>query len=621
MKRRSSAITIGVLAIALVFSSCGGGGGSGSGGSGTATWPTITTASLPDAITATNYSIKIQATGDAPFRFEIVPSSGFGLTIDGSTGDLTGAVTSAGTMEFGIKLTDRNSRSVTKTLQLKVNNRLQLAANPNPPQATANAPFAWDLPLVSPSGPGYSSLSASVIQGALPAGVAFNGKRLEGTPTQTGDYSFTVRLTMNSDPPQTAENPYSMTVDSKFLIVSSQLDMCVKNSPCSTFLKAVNGTAPYSWGLNNALAPGLTLEKATGKISGTPTQSANYSYTVAVSDSSSPQQTLIKTVSHTINDVLSITSPSDMRVGLYAFQQLAAFGGLPPYTISWTGTIPGITASKYSSGVKLEGWPQFYGSFPVTMEVTDSQPVPQTAHLEKTLLVYPSSMVVKVPNVPKIRVGETLSVQPTVTGGVGPYAWSVSNFLPPEFSFDSSNGKLTGTAAQKGYFATYLKVIDSFVVPESSFGLVPIIVGPRTSDYRNDSPSKATWINGFGISETISPFWDETTQLEGDNDYFRITAARGSHTRVTVNVQNSDLGNPMDPVLELVDANGSRLNWCYSGNSECVNDDSSPGAVDSTLDLYVPSGGSGDAEVFIHVLDYRGDARPEMVYSLSIYHL
>ncbi len=54
-------------------------------------------------------------------------------------------------------------------------------------------------------------------------------------------------------------------------------------------LEAVGGTKPYRWSIiSGELPPGLQLDGETGTISGYPTQAGNYTFTVAVEDSSSP---------------------------------------------------------------------------------------------------------------------------------------------------------------------------------------------------------------------------------------------------------------------------------------------------------------------------------------------
>jgi hypothetical protein len=55
-------------------------------------------------------------------------------------------------------------------------------------------------------------------------------------------------------------------------------------------LSATSGVPPYTWQLvSGTLPPGCKLNVHTGRISGTPTTSGDYTFTVAVSDSNVPQ--------------------------------------------------------------------------------------------------------------------------------------------------------------------------------------------------------------------------------------------------------------------------------------------------------------------------------------------
>ena len=66
----------------------------------------------------------------------------------------------------------------------------------------------------------------------------------------------------------------------------------------SATLAATGGTGPYSWSIvSGSLPSGLTLNAATGAISGTPTAAATSNFTVQVSDSAIPAATSSKALS------------------------------------------------------------------------------------------------------------------------------------------------------------------------------------------------------------------------------------------------------------------------------------------------------------------------------------
>ena len=96
---------------------------------------------------------------------------------------------------------------------------------------------------------------------------------------------------------------------------------------------------------------------------------------------------------------------------------------------------------------------------------------------------------------------------------------------------------------------------------------------------------------------------------------------------VEIRAKRANQNNPLDSVIEITNANNQRLSTCRQPGdtlgaftSSCLNDDisASPHIQDSALDFQVP-GAPGDINTFyVHVLDWRGDARPDMNYSLSV---
>jgi hypothetical protein len=94
---------------------------------------------------------------------------------------------------------------------------------------------------------------------------------------------------------------------------------------------------------------------------------------------------------------------------------------------------------------------------------------------------------------------------------------------------------------------------------------------------------------------------------------------------VETNARRTGQPTPLDTVLEIVDGNGQQLSTCRqpgdtgtSFNSACINDDINSNILDSALDMQVPGPSNASTNVYIHVLDWRGDARPDMTYFLNV---
>ncbi len=116
----------------------------------------------------------------------------------------------------------------------------------------------------------------------------------------------------------------------------------------SATLAASGGTTPYSWSLTSGTLPaGLTLNAATGAITGTPTATANgISLTFKVTDSSSPRKTKSATLT------LTIVAPSGPIAAVQRdiFTSLTCAPVCPTETIASTGAGNLLFVSALNAG-------------------------------------------------------------------------------------------------------------------------------------------------------------------------------------------------------------------------------------------------------------------------------
>jgi len=146
---------------------------------------------------------------------------------------------------------------------------------------------------------GTAPYSWSLASGTVPAGLSLSSAGvISGTPTTKGTSSFTVRVTDASNPAQSSTMALSLTVVNPVKVTTaSALPAATVGVAYSVTLGAKGGTPPYSWSLASGTLPaGLSLSKA-GVISGTPTSRGTFTFTVKVTDASSPVQTAKKALS------------------------------------------------------------------------------------------------------------------------------------------------------------------------------------------------------------------------------------------------------------------------------------------------------------------------------------
>jgi hypothetical protein len=171
----------------------------------------------------------------------------------------------------------------------------------------------------------------------------------------------------------------------------SPLASAALNTAYNVTLVATGGTTPYAWSLISGNLPsGLALSSA-GVISGTPTASGTFNFTVRATDSAGSPQTATSALELQVSGgPLAIATgaiPAAQLNSSYSFQ-LTASGGVPPYTWSAgsaTSLPAGLTLSK--SGL-ISGTPTAVSNTMPGFVVTDSAGVSTSGTL--ALIVTPT---------------------------------------------------------------------------------------------------------------------------------------------------------------------------------------------------------------------------------------
>lgn len=161
--------------------------------------PTITTTSLLDGTVSTTYSQTISATGGVtPYIWSIASGSlPAGLSLNSSTGVISGTPTSAGTSNFTVQVTDNNSNTDTQALSITINATISPTITTTTlPDVTEGTSYSQTL---SATG-GTTPYTWSIASGTLPAGLSLNSStgEISGTTTTAGTSNFTVQVTDNN---------------------------------------------------------------------------------------------------------------------------------------------------------------------------------------------------------------------------------------------------------------------------------------------------------------------------------------------------------------------------------------------------------------------------------------
>jgi putative Ig domain-containing protein len=152
----------------------------------------------------------------------------------------------------------------------------------DPPGACVGTAYSFTL---DPYG-GVPPYSFTLTAGAPPDGIAFDSIHgiLFGSATNPGTFSVTIQVTDSAGNTQTK----TFAMRAVQITTASPLPAGFTGVAYNQALAQSGGTAPVSWQITGgALPPGLTLNEASGAISGTPLSVGLFSFTVTLQDQAS----------------------------------------------------------------------------------------------------------------------------------------------------------------------------------------------------------------------------------------------------------------------------------------------------------------------------------------------
>jgi hypothetical protein len=352
------------------------------------TAPTVTTTSpLPNGTTGVLYNLTLGVTGGhAPFTWAFVSGAlPPGLASIPSNGQISFTPTTTGVYTFKVQVTDSSNPAQTATSALL---SLTITAGPLAvtPQTlpTGAVGEAYPATTIGATGgvPPYT-FSVTSAAGTFPPGLTFNSNGSitnSPSPTTASTYNFTVKVTDSAS--ETATGNFSIVINPALNITTaSPLPGGTQGASYSYNLAASGGVGSYTWSLasgSNPLPTGLALSPS-GVLSGIPTVSGTFTFTVQVADSTGYTQTAGLSLTLTAAPTLTVTTvSSNLPAGTvstaYPTTQLTATGGIAPYTwlLVTPGTGPLPTGLALGSNGQITGTPTATGTFPFTVQVTDS---------------------------------------------------------------------------------------------------------------------------------------------------------------------------------------------------------------------------------------------------------
>jgi hypothetical protein len=433
---------------------------------------TIDPGSSPTGVQGSSYSWSLGATGGtAPYSWAVadgnLPS---GLFLDPSTGVISGTPNASGTFKATVSVSDAGQpqSATSATVEVTIDSS-PLIADPALPPATVGQFY---IATVTPTG-GSQPYTWSQLTGDLPPGLTFDTETgtIYGVPTTPGTSNFSAAVTDSADPPASVSADFSLEVDetSQLHVDGSSLPGGTEGSEYSGALIYSGGTGPYQWSVaDGSLPDGLSLDPDYGMVTGTPTAPGAYTFTVHLTDSSTPTaQVADTTVTLNIGAVEplvidNIKLPDGVQGNAY-LGNLSASGGSG--TLAWSVPDPtswpqGLTLNSDGS---ITGTPVQSGQFDLAVAVTDQgQPSPQNATGHIALLIFAAAqLTATTDSLPAGVQGQYYEATLTSTGGVAPTSWRLTGAQLPEGLTLDPSGQISGTPATGFDKILSFEVVDS----------------------------------------------------------------------------------------------------------------------------------------------------------------
>ena len=412
--------------------------------------------------------------GNPPYQWEVISGSLPDGLMFNSDGLLSGEPTMEGDFQFTVRVVDEAGETDEATFELTILpglDSLTIATSALPP-GTADLPYLHALIAIGGSPP----YTWSLVSGSLPDGLSLSSQGLlSGTPTNDGDFNFTVQVSDDED--QTDQKALTLTIDplpqNLTITSTSPFPGGITGQAYSKPFSAAGGTSPYlPWALTSGTLPGGLTLGSDGTLSGTPTTTGFFNPTVEVTDDAGA--TVEKTFSVRTVPLLAISTGSTLAGGtvgvLYGANVFASGGtGVQSWSLV-SGSLPPGLPPSFSSFVSISGTPTQSGVFNFTLEAADTTPdVPQTVTkaFEITINDPLTLSITTGSTLPQGTVGVNYGANMFATGGIGAYNWTqTGGSIPDGLSLSlTSFGSLTGFPTQAGTWMFTLDVSDSNPVP------------------------------------------------------------------------------------------------------------------------------------------------------------
>jgi hypothetical protein len=356
-----------------------------------------------------------------------------------------------------------------------------------PTPAVAFAVAGPVITSLSPPGvaPGHADFTLTINgSGFVPCDSEFPGVYFDGNfilPTYIGSTQLQVLIPAalvvtagivdviveDVDPLQSTSPPFPFTIGLPFQILTQGMPAGQVGTFYNFTFQTANGLPPMNF-TATGLPGSLSLNPATGAVTGTPNAAGVYGVSLLVTDSgggSVARQFVLNVAPPYVAPLAFGGGPLPPgQLGVPYSGSVSAIGGVPPYTFGLAAGTPASPGGTLPPGLTIfgsggiGGTPTTVGSYKFTLQVTDSAGTAATQGY--TLTIAPPPLAIATGALSSAPAASPLTIVFTATGGYPGYTFSADPSIPFGMTFNSG-GTLTGAPTTPGTYKFNVYVKDN----------------------------------------------------------------------------------------------------------------------------------------------------------------